>query len=237
MEIEHYRTIKIKELDHLVPTNAGATFSQLWQIFYYTRMFRYMSYRNFTQIKTSYNKICTYDKLHSLCELGYFKSPQRAVYCATNKVLPILKEVGYPVELLPAEATGFGDINELKNTDVFVKTVKLPFFKILLFPRFKNLIPDALLVQLDEENRKYKLTFLEIEASKSKWHEYLFDKKEKYVKLAKELDFYNSWNEIAPKLGLPIPKISDFKFSVVFVCTIKKDFGKGFKFVSDINNV
>lgn len=177
MQVEQYRAIKIKELEYIVPTKAGATFSQLWQIFYYTRMFKYISYRNFTQIKTSYNKICTYDKLHALCELGYFKSPQRAVYCATNKVLPILQEAGYPTELLPAEATGFGDINELNNTDVFVKTVKLPHFKILIYPRFNNLIPDALLVQLDEKTRKYKLTFLEIEASKSKWHDYLLNKK------------------------------------------------------------
>lgn len=237
MQVEQYKAIKIKELENLVPTKAGATYSQLWQIFYYTRMFKYMSYRNFTQLKTSYNKICTYDKLHTLCELGYFKSPQRAVYCATNKVLPILEEVGYPIELLPAEATGFGDINELKNTDAFVKTFKLPYFKMLLFPRFNNLIPDALVVQLDEDSRKYKLTFLEIEATKSKWDEYLLDKRDKYVKLSKELTFYNTWKDIAPKLGIPIPNITDFKFSVLFVCSIQKNFGKGFKFVSDISNV
>lgn len=237
MQIESYRAIKIKELEPLVPTNAGATFSQLWQIFHYTRMFKYVSYRHFKQLKTSYNKICTYGNLYTLCELGYFRSPQRAVYCATNKVLPILKEAGYNIDLLPDEAEGYGDINELHNTDIFVKAAKEPFFKMLLFPHFGYLIPDALLVQIDGDNKRYKLTFLEIEAKKPKWNEYLERKRDNYIRLSRELTFYNWWKSIAPEFNLPLPKTEDFKFSVSFYCSIKRDFGNEFNFIHHDFNV
>jgi hypothetical protein len=236
MQIENTRTVKVDELAQFIPTNAGATFSSLWQIFYYTRMFKYISYRHFTQLKKHYNKICTYDKLYTLCELGYLRSPQRAVYCATNKVLPILKEAGFNIDILPLESTGYGDINELNNTDVFVQATKLKHFHSLLYPHFKNLIPDALLVRLDEENRKYKLTFLEIEAQKPKWNKYVEAKKEKYVQLSKSLDFYNWWKDVAPKMDLPTPPEEKFSFNVIFICSLKKEFGNGFKVVSQISD-
>lgn len=236
MEIEQYKAIKIKELEQLIPTKAGATFSSLWQIFHYTRMFKYISYRHFAQLKKQYNKICTYDKLHTLCELGYLKSPQRAVYCATNKVLPILKEAGFNIDVLPGESTGHGDINELNNTDVFVQATKLKYFKTLLYPQFGYLLPDALLIRLDEENKKYKLSFLEIEAQKPKWNEYVEAKRDKYVKLSKNLDFYNWWKDVAVKMDLPIPTIEKFTFNVIFICSLKKEFGNGFKMVSQISD-
>lgn len=236
MQIENIRTVKVDELTQFIPTKAGATFNSLWQIFYYTRMFKYISYRHFTQLKKRYNKICTYDNLFGLCELGYLRSPQRAVYCATNKVLPILHQAGYNTEILPAEATGYGDINELNNTDVFVQATKLKYFKTLLYPQFGYLLPDALLVRLDEENRKYKLTFLEIEAQKPKWNKYVEAKRDKYEMLSKSLDFYNWWKDLAPKMELPIPPIENFTFNVVFICSLKKQFGNGFKVVPQISD-
>jgi hypothetical protein len=236
MQIENIRTVKVDELAQFIPTKAGATFNSLWQIFYYTRMFKYISYRHFTQLKKSFNKICTYGNLHGLCELGYLRSPQRAVYCATNKVLPILQQAGYNTEILPAEATGYGDINELNNTDVFVPATKLKYFKTLLYPQFGYLLPDALLVRLDEENRKYKLTFLEIEAQKPKWYKYVEVKRDKYILLSKSLDFYNWWKDVAPKMDLPIPPIESFTFNVIFICSLKKEFGNGFKVVSQISD-
>lgn len=232
MKVEQFKSIKIDDLAQFIPTNAGATYSQLWQIFNYTRMFKYISYRHFIQLKKSYNKICTYDKLYKLCELGYLKSPERAVYCATNKVLPILEAAGefYP-SLLPNESVGKGYKNELNNTDIFVQLAKQPHFKLITYPNFGYLRPDGLLVQVDEENRKYKLTFLEIEAKKPKWNEYIESKKVKYLQLARELTFYNYWKDIAEKLSIPIPTIENFKFSVSFYCTLKKDFGPGFQFI------
>lgn len=231
MRIEHKKIVKVDELAQLVPRKAGARFSQLWQIFFYTRMFKYMHRSHYCKIKTAYNKICTDKKLQMLCELGYFTSPQKDIYCATNKVLPILHEAGFQTKLLPGEPVGKGDINELHNTAIFVGLTKVEHFHTLLFPHFGYLIPDALLVQLDKENSRCKLTFIEVEAKKPKWNEYLEDKRDKYVRLAKNIEFYNYWNEVAPILDIPTIDIQKLKFSVMFVCSIQKDFGNGFKFV------
>ena len=237
MKIEFNKTVKVDELAPLIPFKAGATFSQLWQIFLYTRMFKYVSRSHYPKIKSSFNKICTHKNLQKLCEMGYLKNPRQDVYCATNKVIPILKETGYVTELLPQGAVGTGDINELNNTDIFVQATKLKHFKMLLFPQFGYLIPDALLLQLDSDNNKYKLTFLEIEAQKPKWNNYVENKRDNYIRLSKELSFYNYWNTIAPKLDLPIPTIDKFKFNVTFICTLNKNFGNGFKMVPQISHI
>ena len=234
MKVDYKKVVKVDELAHLVPTKAGATFSQLWQIFYYTRMFKYISYRHYNLIKRSFNKICTINKLEELCRLGYLKSPQKEVYCATDKVLPILKEAGYMTDILPPESTGTGYINELHNTDIFVQALKLPHFYALLHHNFGYLIPDALFVQMDSDNKRYKLTFLEIEAKKPDWANYIEKKRSNYLKLAKDIQFYNYWTATCKILGLSKPDISDLKFSVCFIGTIKKDFGKGFSFVEHL---
>jgi len=232
MRVEYKKVVKVDELAHLVPTRAGATFSQLWQVFYYTRMFKYITYRHYTKIKRSFNKICTYKKLQELCRLGYLKSPQHEVYCATDKVLPILKEAGYIVDTLPVESIGKGDINELNNTDVFVQLTKFEHFYTLIYPNFGFIIPDAFMVQLDRKNSKYKLTFIEIEARKPKWEQYIEKKRYNYLKLARHIDVYNYWKAISTKLGLPCPHIDHFKFSVFFICSLNKKFEIGFKFIN-----
>jgi hypothetical protein len=235
--VEYKKIVKVDELAFVIPRKAGATFSQLWQIFYYTRMFKYISYRHYIQIKPAYNKICTYKNLQALCALGYLKSPQYEVYCATNKVLPILKEAGFNTDILPLEPIGKGDINELNNTDVFVEATKLPHFYAALHHNFGYLIPDALLVQLDKENEKYKLTFLEIEAKKPDWENYLEKKRDSYFRLAKDIQFYNYWASICKLLKLPRPGVSELKFSTCFIGNIKKDFGNGFQFVHKISDL
>ncbi|RPI19218.1 MAG: hypothetical protein EHM58_02555 [Ignavibacteriae bacterium] len=234
MNIEYKKVIKVDELAHLVPTKAGATFSQLWQVFYYTRMLKYVSYRHYGLIKKSFNKICTYRKLEELCHLGYLHSPQHEVYTASNKVLPILKEAGYVTELLPDEPKGKGNVNEIHNSDEFVNALKLPHFHSLLYPNFGYLIPDALLVLQDIENKKYKLTFLEIEAKKPDWNNYIEKKRSNYLQLAHDMTFYNYWTKICSVLNLNVPDQKALKFSVCFIGTIKKDFGKGFTFVEHI---
>ena len=230
MRIEIKKTLKIDELAHLIPFKQGATFSQLWQIFYYTRLFKYIHYRNYSQIKKSFNKICTYKKLQELCDLGYFKSPKHEVYCATNKVLPILKEAGYITDTLPSEPIGKGDINELNNTETFIKIIKQPYFYTLLYPNFKYLIPDALLV-LKNEN-KYKLTFIEVEQKKPDWERWIQKKRENYLKLAKDIQFYEYWKSICKLLNFSIPSLTDLKFNVLIYGNIKYDFGKGFIFIN-----
>jgi hypothetical protein len=218
LRVEFRKVVKVDELAHLIPYKAGATFSQLWQIFYYTRLFKYVKYHHYAQIKTSFNKICTYDKLKDLCNLGYFKSPQEGVYCATDKVLPILKEAGFIIETLPAEPVGKGDINELNNTEVFISLLKQQYFYTFLFPNFGYLIPDALMVLLDNENRKYKLTFVEVEAEKPDWKNYIENKENNYLKLAKDMQFYEKWKEYCKLLNLPEPSL-DIKFNYKIIKT------------------
>lgn len=235
MRIENQKTVKDDVLAKLIPFDAGATFSQLWQIFYFTRLFKYVHRKHYPMIKPAFNKICTDKNLKKLCELGYFKSPQKDIYCATDKVLPFLRETGkYPVDILPKESEGKGSINELNNTNAFVQLYRKEKFSTLLYFDFDYLRPDALMVEKDKVNRKYKLTFLEIEAQKPDWVNYITQKKDKYLRLAKDIRFYNYWCEICPHLEFPKPNINELSFSVLLVGKIKIDFGKGFSFIEII---
>lgn len=235
MRIEHKKVVKVDEVAELIPFKSGATFNQLWQIFYYTRLFKYVHRRHYIRIKHSYNKISTAKNLKKLCELGYLKSPQKDIYCATNKVLPIIKEVDeFPVEILPNEPVGKGSINEINNTEVFIKLLKRYKYHTLLYCNFGYLIPDALMILLDKPTNRYKLIFLEIEAQKPDWENYILKKRDNYLKLAKDLEFYNYWSKMCHLLELPKPKINELCFSVLFIGKIKKDFGKGFSFIEII---
>ena len=179
-----------------------------------------------------------------MCRLGYLKSPQRELYCATDKVLPVLDAAGFNIDILPAEPVGKGDSNELHNTDVFVEAIKLEHFCALVYPQFWQkqggqayLIPDALLVLHDKICKKYKLLFLEIEAEKPNWNEWIDRKRENYLKLSKDIGFYNYWEKIAPCLGLSCPEHAKLKFSVCFVGEIKKEFGNEFQFVHTLSSL
>jgi hypothetical protein len=244
MKIETSRTVKIEELTPIIPFEAGGTWNMLWQVFYYTRLFKYIHKRQYKEIKYSYIKICTHDKLHKLCELGYLDSPQKDIFTATNKVLPILEEAGYNTSILPPEAEGTGSINVINNTQVFIQALSIPHVEAFLFPQFKDtisglpyLIPDALLVQIHREKKRYKLTFLEIEAEKKlDWNQYVEKKKDNYMRLSQDINFYKYWSLICPKLGLPIPDIQTLGFSVCFVGNITKDFGKAFMFKQSLRH-
>jgi hypothetical protein len=213
MRIEHKKTVKVDELAEIVPREAGATWSALWQVFYYTRLFKYVHKRHYPKIKKSFNKICTHDKLQKLCALGYFKNPQKDVYCATNKVLAILKEVGFIIDILPSEPIGKGDINELNNTGAFISLLKQPYFHTLLYPHFGYIIPDALMVQLDTDLKRYKLTFIEVESRKPEWEQYIQSKKSNYRRLSKDMAAYKYWERISKFLNIAKPSINDFKFT------------------------
>jgi len=226
MRVENKKTVKVDELTPLIPIKQGATYSQLWQIFYYTRLLKYVHYRNYVQIKKAFNKICTYKKLQLLCDMGYLISPKHEVYCATNKVLPILKEVGYCTETLPPAPVGKGDINELSNTEAFIKIMSMPMFHTLLYPNFSYLIPDALLVEKNE--KAYKLTFLEVETKKPQWEKWINDKIKNYMKLAKDIKFYEYWHSQCKLLKLSEPDISTLKFSVLIMGNYHKELGHGF---------
>lgn len=230
MRIEIKNTVKVDELADLIPRKAGATWSSLWRIFYYTRLFKYVHKRHYPKIKRSFDKICTHDKLQRLCRLGYFRNPQDNVYCATDKVLPILREAGFRTEFLPSQPKGKGDINELNNTDIFIQLIKKEHFHSLLYPNFGYIIPDAMLLQMDSNKQEYKLTFIEVERQKPDWENYLEIKREKYLRLAKDITVYTYWQKCCEKLNFTEPKIEDFCFTVSFYGPIKKDFGTYFNF-------
>lgn len=213
LEIENKKIVKVDELAELIPFRAGATFSQLWQIFYYTRLLKYVHRQHYPQIKLAYNKICTSKNLTKLCELGYFKSPQKDIYCATNKVISILKAADFNTEILPPEPVGKGDINELNNTKVLISLMKQEYFYTFLYPNFNYLIPDALMVLLDKEKQRYKLVFIEVERQKPNWTDWIENKKLNYLKLASDALFYAKWQEYCKILKLPKPNISTLKFS------------------------
>lgn len=228
MRIEYRKVVKVDELAQIIPMNAGASYGLLWRIFYTTRLLKYVHLKQYGKIAKSFNKICTFKKLKTLCELGYFKSPKENIYCATDKVLPIIKEYGYLTDVLPAEPEGKGDINELNNTEAFIHLLKTPYFLTFLYPQFGKpkpyLIPDALMVQLNKENRKYKLTFIEVERKKPEWDQYIKSKLENYDYLSQNLDFYNSWSKNCEYLSLPKPKIETLKFDVKIIKDINFTF-------------
>lgn len=218
------KTVVIEELKPLL--KGGATWSSLFRIMYYTRQYRYIRIDQYKLIDPLFAKICTKPKLQTLVDLGYFRGNK--VYTATNKVMPVLQKAGFQTRFLPAETEGTGGINALKNTEVFIKALQVENYHTLLFPNFTYIEPDALLIQ--KYGEKYKLTFLEIESEKFAWDNYLENKRDNYLKLAKDIAFYDFWKEASKILGLRVPTKQELKFSVTFVCSLKRDFGKGFNF-------
>jgi len=234
LNIEHKKVVKIDELAEIIPFKQGATWNSLWQIFYYTRLFKYVNRSFYPKIKVAFNKICTDRKLLKLCELGYLYSPQKDVYCASNKVLPILKEVGFNTEILPPAPQGIGNINELNNTEVFIDSIKVESFYTLLYYNFGYIVPDALMVLLDKEKSRYKLIFLEIEAQKPDWLDYIENKINNYFKLARDMQFYNYWIKHCKLLKITPPAIEDLNFSVCIIGKIKKELITGFIFTENL---
>lgn len=228
-----------KEIEPILySANKNRSFKLVWDILYYTRLLKYVHRTQYKDIRTRLTLAATRKGLSHLCKLGYMKEVQGNIFCTTNRAIGLLREVGYitdkgyGLELLPQEPAGKGDINEMNNTRIFLQALKLPNFYALLYPNFEYLKPDALLVR--KEEGRYKLTFLEIEQKKPNWHEYIEHKKDNYLRLAKDINFYNYWKDTVVLLNLRIPEISSLKFSVCFVGDIRKDFGESFTFTSNL---
>jgi len=222
------KVVVIEELKPLL--KGGSTWLSLFKVMYYTRQYRYIRADQYKLIDPLFSKICTKPKLKTLVDLGYFRGDK--VYTATNKVMPVLQKAGFLTRFLPAETEGTGGINALNNTEVFIQALKVENYYTLLFPNFIYLEPDALLIQ--NYGEKYKLTFLEIESEKFGWDGYLENKRNNYLKLAKDLAFYDFWKTASKILGLRIPTKQELKFNVTFVCSLQRDFGKGFNFKQQI---
>lgn len=230
-DIDYY---ELKEkLREVIPLNSGGSYKLLWDMLYHVRLLKYVRRSQLKDIDSRYSKICAAKKLLKLSELGLLKNTQEDIFIATDKVLPLLKQAGYNTKTLPKSIEGSGNINEQNNTSIFIQALKLPDYKFLLFPVFYDndkpyLKPDALLVRGNKD--KYKLEFLEIEASKSNWNDWLENKRINYLKLASEKQVFNYWKAQCSFLNLPVPEIADFKFSVSIIGKINKNFGEGFNF-------
>jgi hypothetical protein len=223
--IEH---LELKEkLRKIIPLSAGGSFQLLWDMLYHIRLLKYVHQIQLKEINPRYSKICAAEKLNYLVELGLLESPKKGIYCATEKTSQPLWKEKYPVKALPKISSGEGDINQLNNTEVFIQALKLPLFKTLLYPHFEYIIPDALLVFMDKD--RYKLEFLEIEAGKSNWSDYLETKRINYLKLAQDEIAFSYWKAQCSYLNIKPPDIKDFKFSVTIIGNITKDWA-GFNF-------
>lgn len=234
----------MNKVNPILQTSAkNRSYKLVWDLFYKTRLLKYVHHEQYPTIRKTLNKVSAEWKLKLLCKEGYLEECERAkVFVATDQILPVLKELKeYNTNLLPKnKPNGKGDINEILNTEAFIQAVKLPDFYTLLYPtEFReshNLIPDALLVLKSKEEKRYKLIFLEVEAKKPNWINKLIGKRDNYKLLSKDYRFYDYWKTTSEKIELPMPDISQLKFSVNFICSIKENFGNGFHFTQSLTN-
>jgi hypothetical protein len=209
----------------LVDLTKGASFSLVILTLYYAQLLRYSTAEHLKQLTKSV-KIATKKKLQKLTDFGYLEKNEE-VYTSTTKTLDLLIKNGYYPKLLPPPATGRGA--EIYNSDSLVKIIQQPFYKALLYPSFEYLIPDGLLILQDGD--RYQLNFLEIEAKKPKWEEYLEEKRAKYERLARDVKVFNYWSIYSQYLGLKCPEIEGFKFKVLCIGGFYAEW-RGWKFIA-----
>lgn len=231
-----YADLKEAEKDMLHIQQKSRTNKSLkatYQMLYDVRMLKYVRKDQFTKIRSKYGHFTSKKSLEYLCQKGWLEMRMDSVYSTADKTLPILKAKGFNTDILPGTISGKGMTNEIQNTDTFIRIMKKEHFKALMYPAFGVqkvwLRPDALLILYDKQNKKYKLIFLEVEAKKPDWHDYIEGKLKKYLQLAHDIDFYDKWKSMAEKLEFSVPNISAVKFSVFIIGNIKTNFGTGFK--------
>jgi len=223
--------------DELRPLTSGGSFENIYQLLYYVALLKYATQEQIKSIGfAGVGKVATKRKLQTLRELGYLRTSKinPLIFSSTNKTYQVLKTLGNDLKLLPALPKGDGA--EIYNTDVFVQALKLPNYYALLYPQFPKekpyIIPDALMILKKESH--YQLNFLEIEAEKPNWDIYLQTKYDGYKRLSKDIQIYNYWKVFSGYLKLSCPLVEKFSFRVMIIGNIKKDWGKGFEFRSEL---
>jgi len=224
-------------LREIIPLDSGGSFKLLWDMLYHIRLLKYVRQSDLKAINPRYSKICSTKKLDRLVELGLLSNANKDVFTATDAAVALLRGLKYNTKTLPRTISGDGLTNELNNTEVFIQALNLPDYKALLYPVFADqdkpyLRPDALLIRMKRDG--YKLEFLEVEASKAGWNDWLENKRINYLRLAKDRQAYAYWKAQCSYLEMPVPDIKEFKFSVTFVCSVRRDFGQGFNFVESL---
>jgi hypothetical protein len=231
MEISNLDNATVKA--ELQPIAHGSSYDRIYRLLSYVALLKYATQEQIQSISfPGAGKVATKKKFQALCELGYLRSGNQdpPIFSCTAKAYQILKLEKHDLKLLPAIPKGDGA--EIYNTDVFIQALKLPNYYALLYPQFPKekpyIIPDALLVL--KEERRYQLNFLEIEAEKPDWDRYLQTKYDGYKRLAKDIAVYNYWKAYSGYLKLPCPPADEFKFRVIVIGKIEKNWGKGFEF-------
>jgi hypothetical protein len=190
-----------------------------------------------------FNKqVWTKPNLVKFCELDYLK-PHDLVkaFHITEKTREILEKEGFNVKVLQKKFTGQTLDHALKITSCLLKLQGQDNFYNVFYPTFTEppsytaefLKPDACVVW--KRDGAYKIEFIEVEKEKPDWENYLFIKKEKYEKLARDPNTYRFWwkgkekKTNHEKLNLPLCQEANFCFSIVCFGNIKKEWG-GWKF-------
>jgi len=224
--------------NELQDLTVGGCYKSLYRLLYYVALLKYVTQSHLKAVGFSgVEKVATKRKLCTLHELGYVRiaSNTLGIYSATTKTLQLLRAVGHDLKLLPAVPKGTGA--EIYNTDVFVQALNLPNYYALLYPQFPQedpyIIPDALLV-LRYIDGSYHLIFLEIEAEKPNWEMHLQTKYDGYQRLDKDIQVYKYWKTYSGYLKLRCPTMEEFRFRVMIIGSVKKDWGPGFEFRSEL---
>jgi hypothetical protein len=223
----------------LKPLASGASMNDVFRLLYHISLLKYSTKDQLEQTHKTAFKVATKPKLAKLVDMGYIDSDNE-VFRANAQTYEILKRIRFGtrktnIELLPRLPKGTGSLNELVNSEYFVEAINLEDYHCLLFPSFGYIRPDTLLVRKREG--EYKLTFLEIESSKSNWKDYLSEKRLKYLDVSKDKTVYDYWKNTAPKIDLKVPTEENFKFSVAIVANQIFDFGDGFLSVEKLSEL
>lgn len=222
---------KIKDVIQL---EKGGSYSLAVELIYYTRLFKYVRKDQYKTINPRFKKISDPDRLAQFVKIGVLEVNDN-VYKATEETTELLADFNYNVKLLPKIPAGYGDINQTSNTEYLIQSISLPHFKHISYPHFSYVIPDALLIRHKET--KIKFDFLEIEAKKPNWSDYLLRKKKNYLLLSEDEVVFRYCSNLCDHLKLPKLRIDKFNFTVVFVSQLKYDFGKGFVFIDKLEHL
>ncbi|OGU39018.1 MAG: hypothetical protein A2X61_00780 [Ignavibacteria bacterium GWB2_35_12] len=211
------------------------SYQQFFRLYYFIRLLKYTTQSQLRSLSFSgVSKVATKDILDELVNIRHISAIEkdRKIYIANETTEKILKAVSFNQDnyfkVFTPLPKGTDTANETKNSEVFIQSLKLPNYYFLLFPDFTYIRPDALLVL--KEGKKYKLKFLEIETEQSNWEQRLDKMRNNYLKLKTDMAVFEYWKKMARFLLLPEPNIFDFKFSVLIIGSINKNWGKGFEF-------
>jgi len=218
------------------------SYSALFKEFYRLGQVRYATHN---QLIPFNKQVFTKQNLVLLTELGYLDGSylveNDTAYFITDKTKELLTKEGFNVRVIQKKFTGTDLTHSLKITDCLLKLQGQSFFYAIFYPLFRDppesknafLVPDACVVW--KKDGAYKIEFIEVEEEKPDWENYLWVKKEKYERLARDPNIYHLWwkgkeeKGYHKKLILPLCKEADFCFSVICYANIKKDWG-GWKF-------